>query len=178
MKKRIPFIVLITVVFLGACELLSSLTEFDLPYETTVTIPMTLATETPLDIATPAISTGIEAAVEKYETGVDLIDEITLSSLTLTVTAPDTGDFGFLSSIEIFIAADSLNEVQLAFDTDISPDATAVLALETSTQDLQEYIKSDSFSLRFRVISDEAVLEEQEITMSAVFHVDAKILGL
>ncbi len=178
MKKSIPFILLITVVLLNSCDFLSSLTEFDLPYETSVTIPMTLATETPLDIATPAINTGIEAAVEKYDTGMDLIDEITLSSLTLTVTAPDSGDFGFLSSIEIFIAADSLDEVQLAFDTAVDDNATADLELETSTQDLQDYIKSNSFSLRFRVISDETVLEEQEILMNAVFRVDAQILGL
>lgn len=178
MKKSMPFIVLITLVLLSSCDFLSELTQFDLPYETSINIPMTLATETPLDIATPAINTGIEAAMEEYDTGLDLIDEITLSSLTLTVTAPDTGDFGFLSSIEIFIAADSLDEVKLAFDTAVADDATAVLELETSTQDLQDYIKSDSFILRFRVISDETILEEQEIKMNAIFHVDASVLGL
>lgn len=176
--KKSPFIILLTILILTSCEFLSQLTQFDLPYETSVTIPLTLATDTPLDIATPAINTGIEDAVAQYNTGLDLIDEVALTSMTLTITDPVDGDLGFLKSIEIFMNAEGLDEVKLAYETAVPDDAGAVLELQVPAQDLQEYIKKDTFTLRFRIVTDETVLDDQVLKMNAVFHVDAKILGL
>ncbi len=82
--KKTPLIILITVLFLGSCEILSELTQFDLPYETSVSVPVILASDSTLNIETPSVSTGISAALSKYNTGLDLIDEISLTSMTLT----------------------------------------------------------------------------------------------
>lgn len=176
--KKSPILILIAIFFLSSCDLLSELTQFDLPYETSISIPLILASDSTLGIATPSINTGITDATEKYNTDLDLIDEISLTSMTLTLTDPVDGDFGFLKSIEIFVNAVGEEEVQLAFDADVADDAGTVLELETSGEDLQNYFKSDEFSLRFSLSTDETVLTSQELTMNMVLHVDAKVLGL
>lgn len=176
--KKTPLIILITIVFLSSCELLSELTQFDLPYETSVSIPVILASDSTLKISTPSINTGISDTLSKYNTGLDLIDEIKLTSMTLTLTDPVDGDFGFLKSIAIDITAAGQDTIQLAVDAAVAADAGAVLELETSTADLQEYIKLDDFKMMFSIATDENVLTSQDITLNMVVHVDAKVLGL
>ena len=176
--KKAPFILLIAIFFLSSCDFLSELTQFDLPYEKAITIPLIVGSDSTLSITTPSINTGISDAVDKYNTGIDLIDEITLTSMTLTVTSPAGADMGFLATISVYINASGQEEIQLAYDTDVTDDVGAVLELSTSTADIQDYIKLDDFTLRFELGTDETVLEEHEITMNMVVHVDARILGL
>ena len=176
--KKTSLLILIAIFFVSSCDWLSELTQFDLPYETSFSVPLIVASDSTLNIETPSINTGITDAVAQYNTGLDLIEEISLTSMTLTLSSPAGGDFGFLSTIEIFINATGQDELELAFDTNVAADAGAVLELETSTMDLQDYIKSDNFSLRFSIGTDETVLEEQEITMNMIMHVDAQVLGL
>lgn len=176
--KKLSLLILTAVLFFSSCDFLSQFTQFDLPYETSFTVPLIVASDSTLNIETPAINTGIADAVSQYDTGLDLIEEIKLTSMTLNLSSPAGGDFGFLSTIEIFINATGLDELPLAFDTNVAADAGAVLELETSIEDLQDYIKQDNFSMRFSIGTDETVLEEQEITVNMIMHVDAKILGL
>ena len=166
--KKTPLIILITIVFLSSCEILSELTQFDLPYEKSFSVPLILTSDSTLTIETPSINTGISSAMEKYKTESDLIDEITLSSMTLTLTDPMDGTLGFLESIAVFISATGQDEIQLAFDTAVASDIGAVLELETSSADIQNYIKSDDFKLKFSIGTDENVLTSQEITMDMV----------
>lgn len=176
--KKTPLLIIIAVVFLGSCDLLSSLTEFDLPYETSVNVPVILASDSILNVETPSIGTGITEAISKYNTGLDLIEEISLTSMTLTLTDPVDGDFKFLESIAISMTAAGLDTIQLATNAAVPSDAGDVLELETSTADLQDYIKLDDFKMMFSIGTDENVLSSQEITMNMVVHVNAKVLGL
>lgn len=176
--RKTPLIILITIVFLGSCEILSELTQFDLPYETSVSVPVILASDSILNIETPSINTGISSAMSKYNTSLDLIEEITLDTLTLTLTDPEGGDFGFLESIAISITAEGQDTIQLAAEAAVPEGAGAVLELETASEDLQNYIKLDNFKMMFSIATDENVLEAQEITMRMVVHIDAKVLGL
>ncbi len=176
--KKTPLLILITLVFLSSCDLLSELTQFDLPYETSFSVPLIGASDSTLIVETPTINTGIADAMGNFNTELDLIDEITLTSLSLTLTEPVDGDFGFLSSMEIFINAAGQEELQLAFNTAVAEDVGAVLNLETTAVDIQEYIKLDGFSLRFSFGTDETVLVQHDIAMNMEVHVDAKVLGL
>lgn len=176
--KKTSLLVLIAVVFMAGCELLSSLTEFDLPYETSVNVPVILASDSTLKVETPTINSGITEAISKYNTGLDLIEKVSLTSMTLTLTDPVDGDFSFLESIAVSMTAAGLDTIQLASNAAVPADAGAVLELETSTADLQDYIKLDDFKLMFSIGTDENVMSSQEITMNMLVHVNAKVLGL
>ena len=175
--KRYIFMIL-AVMTMSRCNQLDKLTQFDMDYDTSVTIPSTVGINTPFDIPTPAITTNADSEFSVNDTRKDMIEEITLKRLTLTVDVPSGGDFSFLNAIEIYISADGLDEQKIAWKENIPNDVGDVLELETSGVDLQEYIKQESFDLRVSTTTDELITQDHEIGIHSVFAVDAKILGI
>ena len=175
--KRYIFMIL-AVMTMSRCDQLDKLTQFDMDYDTSVTIPSTVGINTPFDIPTPAITTNADSEFSVNDTRKDMIEEITLKRLTLTVDVPSGGDFSFLNAIEIYISADGLDEQKIAWKENIPNDVGDVLELETSGVDLQESIKQESFDLRVSTTTDELITQDHEIGIHSVFAVDAKILGI
>lgn len=176
MKKSL--ILLLIVFSLSQCDKIDDLTKFDIDYNTSVTISSTFGIDVPFDIATPVITTNSESEFEVNNTKKDLIEEITLSHLTMIITSPDGASFDFLNSIEVYINADGLEEKKVAWNEQIPETIGDVLELESSNIDLQEYIKKDSFQLRVKTKTDKLISEDHEIEIRSVFHIDAKILGI
>lgn len=160
------------------CKRLSEFTKFDIEYDETVVIPSTIGINLPFNVFTPPINTENQSEFEVNDTRKDLIEEITLTTLELSITSPENGDFRFLRSIEIYLAADSLDEILVAWNNDVPSDIGQFLELETSTDDLQEYIKKDAFNLRVKTKTDQIIESDHEILTHSVFFVDARILGL
>ncbi len=169
---------MLAVMGMSACDQLDKLTQFDMDYNTSVTIPSTVGINTPFDVPTPAITTNADSEFSVNDTRKDMIEEITLKRLTLTVDVPSGGDFSFLNAIEIYISASGLDEQKIAWKENIPNDIGDVLELETSGVDLQEYIKQESFDLRISTTTDELITQDHEIGVHSVFAVNAKILGI
>ncbi|WCL81104.1 hypothetical protein PPO43_14105 [Saprospira sp. CCB-QB6] len=163
---------------LSSCEEAEKLTQFNLDYNSTVTIPSTFGVQVPFDVSTPAISTSASSQFESNDTRKDLIEEIQLTEMTLTINSPSGADFSFLESIEVFISADSLGETRIAYQDSVAVAAGESLSLTTTGVDLQEYIKADEFSLRVNAVTDEAISQDHELNIYTKFFVDAKIFGI
>lgn len=176
MKNLILFIFITGACFTG-CDQLSEFTKFNLIYNDTVVIPSSAGINLPFNVFTPEVESNAESQFAVNDTRKDLIEEITLTTLDLSINSPAEGDFGFLESIEIFLSADDLDEVRIAWNDAVPTDAGKYLELETSSQDLQEYIKKDAFDLRVKTVTDELIGSDHEIKLHSVFYVDAKILG-
>ncbi len=175
--KKLILVILIGSFFFTGCEKLSEFTKFNLIYNDTVVIPASTGINLPFNVFTPEIESDAESQFAVNDTRKDLIEEITLTTLDLSINSPAEGDFGFLESIEIFLSADSLDEVRIAWNDAVPADAGKTLELETSDEDLQEYIKKDAFDLRVKTVTDELIGSDHEIKIHSVFFVDAKILG-
>lgn len=175
-KKYILFLILPLILI--QCKRLSEFTKFDLEYDETVVIPSTIGINLPFNIFTPPVNSENETEFAVNDTRKDLIEEITLTTLELTITSPENGDFRFLRSIEIYLAADSLEEILVAWKENIPSDIDQFLDLETSSADLQEYIKKDAFKLRVETRTDQIIESDHELLIHSVFFVDARILGL
>jgi len=130
----------------------------------------------PFDVLTPDVETNSESTFEVNDTRKDLIEEIILTTLNLTVSSPSNADFSFLESIDIYISAEGQNEVKIAWKESI-PANTSVLKLDLTGADLKEYIKADKFTLRLNTITDEVMNQDYHINIHSVFYVDAKVLG-
>lgn len=131
-----------------------------------------------INLLTPETETNSEFEFSSNDTRKDLIEEIRLTTLTLTVTSPTNSDFSFLSSIEVFISADGLAEERIAWNNDVPSNAGNPLQLATTAADLKEYIKKDNFTLRLNTVTDEFLTQDHSIAIHAVFFVDAELLGL
>jgi hypothetical protein len=176
MKRAI--LLTLTVFALSRCDQLDNLTKFDVDYNTSITIESTFGTDVPFDVATPEVTTNSESEFEMNKTRTDLIEEINLKQLTMQITSPADGSFDFLNDIEVYMSADGLDEIKVAWKNNIPETIGNVLELETSDADLQEYIKKDAFQLRVKTTTDKLVSQDQDIDIQSVFHVDAKILGI
>ncbi|MEO9892163.1 hypothetical protein [Aurantibacter sp.] len=169
------FIILISIVC--SCSKLDELTKFNIDYETEVTIPASTGISLPFDIFTPDTETNSESKFESNDTRKDLIESIKLTKLQLDITSPDDADFSFIESIEVYINAEGLDEILIAYKEDVSETAS-ILDLDVTDIELKEYIKKDSYSLRLNTVTDETLGQDHEIDVNSTFYVDAKILGL
>jgi hypothetical protein len=160
------------------CKQIDKLTQFNMDYEETVTIPSTIGINVPFNMFTPDITTNSEETFEINDTRKDLIEEIVLKEMTMEVINPAGEDFSFLKSVEIFISAEDLDEQKIAWKDDTGTNPGSKIELETSSADLKDYIKKDSFTLRIKTVTDELLLSDYDIKIDSKFFVDAKILGV
>ncbi|WP_258103433.1 hypothetical protein [Marinoscillum sp. MHG1-6] len=175
-RIRTLLLVIVLVIFTG-CDKIAKLTQFEMEYDETVIIPSSTGINLPFNLFTPDVQSNSESTFAVNDTRKDLIEEIQLTQLDLTLTSPSNGDFGFLKSIEIFISADGLSEVKIAWKENIPSTIDKYMELETTPSDLQEFIKKDNFSLRVNTVTDELITSDHHIDVHSIFFVDAKILG-
>jgi len=167
----------ILIVHLAGCEAIDELTIFTMNYEMETTIPSAAGVNLPFNLYTPAISTNSSPEFELKETRKDLIEEIMLQKLQLEVVTPENGDLSFLHSIEIYANGGDLEEKLIAWNNSINT-FEKTIALETTTDDLQQYLKLDVISLRIRTTVKKILLADYTIQIRTEFLVDAKILGI
>ena len=106
------------------------------------------------------------------------MEDIKVKELKMKITAPEGQTFDFLKSIKIFIKAEGLEEKMIAWKTDMTDDGSTTITLETSDENLKDYILKDSFQLRTETVTDQLITKDTHIDINAVFWVDAKILGV
>ncbi len=176
--KLNTYVPLIALLFLLGCKAVDKLTQFNLDYNETITIPASSIIDVPLTILTPEVETNTESEFASNDTRKDKIEEIKLTAMTLSVLSPENGDFGFLKSVSVSLVADGLDEIQIAWKDAVPEDAGNILDLETTDKDLKEYIKKDAFKLRVSVTTDEVTTSEYKIDVYSNFFVDAKVLGI
>jgi len=177
MKKSL-IVIIIILLAVSACEKIDKYTQFNLPYNTTVTIPAAFGINLPFNIYTPDIETDSESAFEINDTRTDLIEEVKLTQISLDVKNPVDGDFSFLKSITIFMSADGLPEIEIATKDSISNDIGNLLILDPVDIDFKDYIKKDKINLRVNSVTDQILFNDYTIGINCLFHVDAKILGI
>lgn len=159
------------------CKKVDKLTQFNLEYTQEVVVPASTGIQLPFNLFTPDIQTNSASSFAVHDTRKDLVQKISLTSLTLTLTQPDHGDFGFLKSVEIFISADGLPTEKVAWKENIPDDGSKQLTLETSGADLKEYLKKDEFTLKLTTVTDEVLQSDHHIDVHSLFFVNAGIIG-
>ena len=158
--------------------MLAKLTRFEMKFDQSVTIPASTAINLPFNLFTPDIETNSESAFAVNNTKKDLVEEIKLTTLRLTLKSPANSDFSFLKSISVFVSADDLPEIKIAWKDDVPNDVGKVLELDVTGADMQEYIKKDSFKLRLNTVTRKMLGAEHQIDLHSVFFVDVRVLGL
>ena len=177
---KLKFIATTLIIFsiLSGCKKASEFTQFTIAYDESVTIQSSAGISLPFDVLTPDMQTNSESKFESNDTRKDKIEEIKLTKLNLTLTSPTTGDFSFLKTIDVFISADGLDEVRLAWTSNVPETVGKFLELNVEDFDFKEYIKKDDFSLRLKTVTDKVITTDHELDIHSEFFVDAEVLGL
>jgi len=180
MKKlhlKIALLFLAGLFTLTSCEKLDQeFTQFNVEYTSKITVDNGLGLNLPLDILTPEMETNAEAEFAVNNTRKDLVEEVMLEELRLKVTSPSNQRLDFLNSIKIYINADGLSELEIAFKDPVPGDVGDELQLDVNDNNLREYIIKDKFSLRVEVVSDQINGQDVDIDVFSKFFVDAKLI--
>ena len=178
MKKLKALLLLSTILMvLAQCKKFDEYTKFEMEYEESVVIPSSTSKLLPFNLFTPKIETNSESTFEVNDTRKDLVESIQLTNITLTITDPDNANFSFLESIEVYLSAEGLDEIKVAWEDPVPEDTGNELVLETTDMNLEAYIKKDEFKLRLKTVTDELLSKDYHIDVHATLFVDAKILG-
>ncbi|MFA9390689.1 MAG: hypothetical protein ACERKD_12825 [Prolixibacteraceae bacterium] len=162
-------------------------TKFNMPYETTVTIPGiansfisdgTNIPKTPISLDIPGFATNSSEYFANNKTSSELVENITLTDATLTLILPEGKDFSFLSSLEIYLSAEGLDEIMIAWNDSISNDIGNELTLETTENNLKAYIMKDTIAFKIDAVVQKFIGIDYEVKLNTNFLIDAKILGI
>ncbi len=107
--------------------------------------------------------------MKNNNTHANLVQDVRLEQLKLSITNPNAKTFSFLKSIKIYISSNQTNEIQLAALENILTSANTI-DLIPSKEKLDTYIKASSYNLRTEVVTRETLTESVDI------HVDLKFL--
>ena len=170
--KKLTLFLFGSVLLLSSCNK-EEATQFEVDYNTEVVVEASSQIES-FDLTSPEVTTNSQEKFETNNTNADNIEEVTLKDLDLTVTSPSDQNFDFLESVEVYINAPGKSELRIAYKNSI-PEGMSELSLQTVDADLAEYVKSSSFTLRFKAETDEVFAEDVHIKAYSNFQVDAII---
>jgi hypothetical protein len=177
---KTTFFLLITGLLLfTSCNLrekIEDITTFKINNSTEFSIPSSSIVNVPIDIGTPDINTSSKQTFENNNTRADLVENVNLNELKLSITNPNDRTFSFLKSLNIYISNDTEGKTLIAENQDIPENVGSTLDLETTGTDLSEYIKEDTYSLEFEAVTRETTNSKTDIKAEMIFEVRAKIL--
>lgn len=175
MKKQI--IILFTFIAslsLISCDLLDELTTFLFDVNTQVTIPQTIIANTPY-VFELNTETNVAVIYEENDTHNDLLESILLDKCSLELRNPSDATFGFLQRIDIYLTVPGQSQIQVAWADTFSN--TTSVELETTGEDLKNYLKEDSYSITVKVIASSEIPEDYELLITNTFLANAQLLG-
>lgn len=155
-----------------SCEEVDDLLTFHVSDRTTIRIENAMAVGLPLDIPTPDVSSNSEQQYENNNTHADLVKDIKLEELKLTITQPSGKSFSFLKTIRIFISTTQENEIELASLEDITA-TIPVIELIPTREKLDVYAKASSYNLRTEVTTRETLTQSVDVQVDLKFRVTA-----
>jgi hypothetical protein len=162
----------ICIVLLVGCKEVDNLLTFHVSDRTTIRIANTMAVGLPLDIPTPDVSSDSEQQFENNNTNANLVKDVKLEQLKLTITQPSGKGFSFLKTIRIFISTTAENEIELASLQDITATGPMIELIPTKEK-LDVYAKAPSYNLRTEVTTDETLTQSVDVQVDLKFRVTA-----
>jgi hypothetical protein len=171
MNRKCFFALLLSPLFFGCSDVDDLLT-----FEVSDQVEMTIASSTPLnlpfELSTPDVTTNSSQKFENNNTKAELVKDIKLKSLDLTILAPAEGNFNFLKSIEIYIATTEENEILLASLPEV-PTNVSSISLTPTDQKLDTYVKASSYKLRTKIVTKETLSHDVDLEADIRFRVTA-----
>lgn len=161
---------------LFSCKKADDLTSFTIDNTVEFTIPASSIVNIPTAINPPSVVSTSDQKFEDNNTSADLVKDIKLQTALLTIKSPASETWNFLTSIEVYISAEGLDEILIAEKQNIPSDIGNQLELESTGAVLDDYIKKSSYSLRILTERNSETTQEIEAEASLTFKVRADLL--
>src|SRR5687768_1841620 len=175
MRILLTYLVLMVAFVFTSCEKVDKLLTFYIEDEETIEIPSQFSNGFPLGALIPLspvpVSTNSEAEFANNDTRADLVKDVSLDNLKLTLADPNQ-NFDFLKDIEIFISNDQNEELRIAFYNDIPLGQNAIELTSTGAK-LDKYLKAPSYKIITKARLRKAIANDITIKANMRFKVTA-----
>ncbi len=175
MKNYHVVLILLSFLFLNSCHLDEKIA-FNIDFNNEAKIPSIIGVNIPIEIPIPAITTNISKELSTNNSKIEYLNTAFLKELIITSKDPSDQDLDFIKNIELFIKADSLEEIKIAEKLNIGDDINTELNMDVfGDKDLSDYIKKDKFELKIRSTSRKILLHSVKVNIYTKFKVTADI---
>lgn len=165
MKSKLITLSLFLALLISSCSAIDDLLTFTISNDTSITIKNSFPINLPSEIITPEVTTNSSATFENNKTKSNLVKDVKLKNLKLTIEDPKEKTFTFLKSIRLYISTTDSDEIELAYEDNINSTSNTIDLICTD-KNLDKYIKANSYRIRTKVTMKETV--SQDITVKAV----------
>ncbi len=173
MKKILILTFLFLIVL--SCEKIDDLTKFQLQYETNFIIPDNIPEDTLVHLQETTLSI-LPDDFQDNNTSKDLLEEVILKKITVNLDDANE-NFDFIKNLAIYIAADDLPKVRIAWKNSIPDGEGNSLELDTLQDNILAYFKKESIKVFIDVETEQATDHNIPATAVFDFEINAKILG-
>ncbi|MBW4359970.1 hypothetical protein [Flavobacterium taihuense] len=170
-SKKITIIAILSLLVIS-CNAVDQLLTFTISNQTTFKINSGLPFNSPFEVATPDVTTNSTSEFKNNNTNANLVKDVKLQELKLSITSPADKTFSFLKSVHMYISTTADDEIELAFQDNISS-TTNTIILTCTSQKLDKYIKASSYKIRTTVTTKETLTQETTIKADMKFKVTA-----
>ncbi|WP_242921313.1 hypothetical protein [Pontibacter liquoris] len=172
MKKLLLPLLLLLVVAGTSCDKIEDLLTFYINHDESIKIESSFPVGALVPLTPVTVTTNSNEEFKNNKTRAELVKNVTLSKLALTVTDPQGENFNFLKSIEIYISSDAKGETKIAYLNEVPQNATS-LELTSTNAKLDEYLKSDTYTIRTKAALAKPVSSDITIKAAMRFKVTA-----
>lgn len=171
MKKTLLFFLPLCAFLFTGCEKLDRLLTFEIKSSENIKVPASSLVNVPL-IAPVPVNVKSQETFQNNNTNANLVKDVSLTKLTLTITDPAAENFDFLKSITISIGTSQNDKVPLASLENI-PTGVSSIELKPSGSKLDKYIKAEQYTLYTEVTLRSSVARELTLRADSRFKVTA-----
>jgi hypothetical protein len=150
MKKILPFIIGLSIIFAG-CATVQSIIKSTFPYTATIVIPASSKSNTSISASSSATSID---EVFGNQNGTNYVKEVRIASAKLVASNPSNKSMGMFKSVKLYISSGTSNqEVMVASRNDVQENIGSELVLDIdNSRFVDDYIKGSSLRVRLEYV--------------------------
>lgn len=172
MKTKTFALITFLSLFLFSCNVVDQLLTFTISNQTSFTISSGFPLNVASEVLTPDVTTNSSAEFQNNNTKADLVKDVKLKELKLSITDPADKTFSFLKEVHLYISTDANDEIELAHLENINA-TTNVLNLTVTAEKLDKYIKAPSYKIRTKAVIKETLTKDITVKADMKFKVTA-----
>jgi hypothetical protein len=172
MKSKLIALSIFLAVVLSSCNAVDNLLTFNISNQTSIKINSNSPINLPSEIITPDVTTNSSTEFKNNNTKADLVKDVKLKSLKLTIDSPEGKTFTFLKSVHLYISTTNSDEIELAYQDNINSSSN-MIDLVCTDKRLDQYIKADNYKIRTQVTLKETLTQDVTIKANMDFKVTA-----
>ncbi|TDE28901.1 MULTISPECIES: hypothetical protein [Flavobacterium] len=172
MKTKIYVSIITLLILITSCNVIDDLLTFSIDNQTSFKIESGFPLGTAHNLITPDVTTNSSSTFENNNTKAELVKDVKLSELKLTITDPSNKSFSFLKSIRLYISTDANDEIELAYLDEINSTSNTI-NLTCTKEKLDKYIKASSYKIRIKVVTKESLAQDITVKSDMKFKVTA-----